>query len=259
MYGTVTNTFAPCALLISISIVNHGHSEMIAPLVADLLSCPEVGQVIVTHNIPGPVTLPNDARVIEIENRRPAGFAANHNAAFKHCTQPYFCSLNPDISLQTDPFPPLLASIQETGAAIAAPLVLDPSGQIDDSVRNFPTIRSLLSKAMGTPCDACKVDRILPYLYPDWVAGMFMLFRSDDFRRLQGFDERFFLYYEDVDICARVWKAGMKVAVCPSVSVIHDAQRTSHHNFRYMRWHLASMARYFYKHWGRLPVLPSQQ
>lgn len=230
---------------------------MIAPLVADLLSCPEVGQVIVTHNIPVSLTLPIDARFLEIDNHRPAGFAANHNAAFKHCTQPYFCSLNPDISLKTDPFPPLLAAMQDTGAAIAAPLVLDPSGQIDDSVRSFPTIRTLLSKAMGKPCDACKVDRLQPYLYPEWIAGMFMLFRSDDFLRLQGFDERFFLYYEDVDICARAWKAGMKVVVCPSVSIVHDAQRTSHHNFRYMRWHLASMARYFCKHWGRLPAPPA--
>lgn len=245
--------------MISISIVSHDHGSTAEQLVIDLLAYVEVGQVIVTHNIPVPLTLPIDARILEINNHLPAGFAANHNAAFKHCTQPHFCSLNPDISLQNNPFPPLLAAMRDTGAAIAAPLALDPSGQIDDSVRNFPTIRSLLSKAMGKPCDACKVDRMQPYLHPDWVAGMFMLFRSDDFRRLQGFDERFFLYYEDVDICARAWKTGMKVVVCPSVSVIHDAQRTSHRNFRYMRWHLASMAHYFCKHWGRLPVLPSQQ
>jgi N-acetylglucosaminyl-diphospho-decaprenol L-rhamnosyltransferase len=232
---------------------------MIAPLVENLLSCPQISQLIVTHNIPVSLTLPNDARILEIDNHRPAGFAANQNAAFKHCTQPYFCSLNPDISLQNDPFPPLLAVMQETGAAITAPLVENPSGQIDDSVRSFPTIRSLLSKAMGRPCDNYKIHRSHSHLHPDWIAGMFMLFRSDAFRSLQGFDERFFLYYEDVDICARAWKAGLKVVVCPSVSVIHDAQRTSHHNFRYMRWHLASMARYFYKHWGRLPALPSQQ
>lgn len=232
---------------------------MIAALVADLVSCQEVGQIIVTHNIPLSLTLPIDARIIEIYNHLPAGFAANHNAAFTYCAQPYFCSLNPDINLQNDPFPPLLAAMQETGAAIAAPLVRNPSGQIDDSVRTFPTMRSLLSKAMGRPCDNYKIDRSHSYLHPEWVAGMFMLFRSDDFRRLQGFDEQFFLYYEDVDICVRAWKAGMKVVACPSVTVVHDAQRTSHHNFRYMRWHLASMARYFYKHWGRLPALPSQQ
>lgn len=80
-----------------------------------------------------------------------------------------------------------------------------------------------------------------------------MLFRSEDFRRLQGFDEKFFLYYEDVDICARAWKSGMKVLACPSVSVIHDAQRASRRNLQHMKWHAASMMRYFWKHAGRLP------
>jgi GT2 family glycosyltransferase len=59
----------------------------------------------------------------------------------------------------------------------------------------------------------------------DWVAGMFLLIRTEAFRALGGFDEGFHLYYEDVDFCARAWKAGWKVQVHPEVSVIHDAQR----------------------------------
>ena len=89
--------------------------------------------------------------------------------------------------------------------------------------------------------------------HPEWVAGMFMLFRSQDFARLGGFDEAFFLYYEDVDICVRAWKQGMKIVACPQVSVVHDARRDSHRSARHIRWHLASMVRYFFKHWGRLP------
>jgi N-acetylglucosaminyl-diphospho-decaprenol L-rhamnosyltransferase len=87
----------------------------------------------------------------------------------------------------------------------------------------------------------------------DWVAGMFMLFRADDYRALGGFDEGFFLYYEDVDICARLWKAGRPVLACPKAQVIHDARRASRQNLRYMRWHAGSMARYLGKHWLRLP------
>ncbi|MDD2466574.1 MAG: glycosyltransferase family 2 protein [Desulfobulbus sp.] len=232
---------------------------MIAPLVADLLSCAQIGQIILTCNVPELLELPTDTRILTLENTVPMGFAANHNTAFKYCALPYYCVLNPDIRLQDNPFPSLFAALEETGAAIAAPLVQTFTGELDDNVRTFPTMRSLVSKALGRPCDNYKINRSHSHLYPDWIAGMFMLFRSDDFRRLQGFDERFFLYYEDVDICARAWKAGMKVVACPSVSVVHDAQRTSHRNFRYMRWHLASMARYFYKHWGRLPALPTQR
>lgn len=226
---------------------------MIASLVLDLLRCPQVRQVIVTYNTAVSVLLPNDSRIVAISNHIPVGFAANHNEAYKHCTQPFFCILNPDINLPADPFPPLLAMMQEVDAAISAPLVRKPSGQLDDSVRYFPTMRSLLFKALGRVCDSYTINPHQSYIHPDWVAGMFMLFRSENFKQLQGFDERFYLYYEDVDICVRAWKAGMKVVACPSVSVVHDAQRTSHRNLRYMRWHLVSMARYFYKHWGRLP------
>lgn len=87
----------------------------------------------------------------------------------------------------------------------------------------------------------------------DWVAGMFQLYQTESFRTVGGFDEKYFLYFEDVDICTKLWKSGLKVIACPSVKVVHDAQRMSRKSIRYMRWHLASMVRYFYKYWLRLP------
>lgn len=245
--------------MLTVSIVSHHHGAMVERLVAELLDFPEIGQVIVTRNIPEPMTLPQDERILSIDNSTPAGFAANHNEAFLHCALPYFCPLNPDIQLQGNPFPSLLTAMIEYCAALAAPLIKNPSGEIEDSMRPFPTVRSLLSKILGFSDGRYKVRDNQAVFHPEWVAGMFMLFRSEDFRQLGGFDTHFFLYYEDVDICARAWKAGMKVLACPSVSVVHDAQRESHRNFRFLRWHLTSMARYFFKHWGRLPTLPNYE
>src|SRR5690606_14674162 len=91
----------------------------------------------------------------------------------------------------------------------------------------------------------------------DWAAGMFMLFRAEAFEAIGGFDEGFHLYYEDVDICTRLWIAGWKVMLHPGVQVVHDAQRTSHRNFRYMRWHVSRKARYLRKPTGGLPKIPS--
>jgi len=114
-------------------------------------------------------------------------------------------------------------------------------------------LRSLATKALGRGDGRYMVQAGEPDFHPEWVAGMFMLFHSEDFARLKGFDERFFLYYEDVDICVRAWRDGLKVAACPRVSVVHDARRDSRRSLPHLRWHLASMARYFWKHWGRLP------
>jgi len=226
---------------------------MVKGLVANLLAYPEIGQVTVTCNIPESLTLPSDSRILLLNNAIPAGFATNHNAAFRHSFLPYFCPLNPDVQFWSNPFPRLLDALQEADATIVTPLVKSPKGEIEDSIRSFPTLWSLLSKALKRPNDDFKIENFQTSFYSDWVAGMFMLFRSEDFEKLGGFDDGFFLYYEDVDICARCWKAGMKVLACPSVSIIHDARRASRHNLRYMCWHLASMVRYFYKYWGRLP------
>jgi hypothetical protein len=74
---------------------------------------------------------------------------------------------------------------------------------------------------------------------------MFMLFPACTYQSVGGFDERYFLYYEDVDLCARLRLLGHEIVLCPDATVMHHARRASHRNFRYLRWHLGSMARFF--------------
>lgn len=239
--------------LIDVSTVAHAHGNMVGDLVAKLQCFPEVGQIILTHNIPD-----NDG-VVEAENTRiiqnatPKGFGANHNAAFAHSTAPYFCVLNPDIELPTNPFPALLAALNGSGTSVLAPGVVNSAGYPEDSARRFPTLRRLATKLIGGHDGRYALKPTQGPTPVDWMAGMFMLFRAEDFKAIGGFDEKFFLYYEDVDICTRLWKAGRPVMVCPQVQVVHDAQRASHKNWQFMKWHAASMARYFWKHWCRLP------
>jgi GT2 family glycosyltransferase len=239
--------------VITVSVVSHGHGAMVEQLIRQLTSYPEVGQIILTRNIPEPSTLQSMEKLKIIENQAPAGFGANHNAAFQHCLKPFFCVLNPDITFSENPFPDLLSCIEKNNASLAAPLVLASDGTPEDSIRRFPTPRRLLSKALGGPDGRYTVAADQTPFYPEWVAGMFMLFSCDGFKQMGGFDTGFFLYYEDVDICVRMWKAGLKIVACPSAHVIHAAHRDSHRNWRFLRWHLASMARYFYKYFGRLP------
>lgn len=241
--------------MISVSVVSHGHGNMVVALLGQLLACPEVAQVIITRNLPERTDFPADERLLLLDNPRPLGFAANHNAAFQHCTAPYFCVLNPDIELLGNPFPGLLKALQATQAALAAPLVLSSEGLTEDYARRFPTIAQLAAKLLaGGDGGRYAIQPGGPDLMPEWVAGMFMLFRAERYAALSGFDEGFRLYYEDVDLCVRAWRAGFGVLTTPSVQVIHRAQRASRRKLQYLAWHLGSMARYFIKHWGRLPV-----
>ena len=94
-------------------------------------------------------------------------------------------------------------------------------------------------------------DRALDYEWQgrsqavDWVAGMFVMFRREAFAQVQGFDDqRFFMYFEDVDICRRLKGLGWDVRVQPAVRVVHDAQRASARQLKHLWWHLTSAARY---------------
>lgn len=231
--------------LVSVSVVSHGQGALVGALLSDLAARVATPiEILLTVNIPE--TLPFDparfgVALRVITNARPKGFGANHNAAFRESRGSHFCVLNPDIRLEHDPFPALLKCLNQPGIGVVAPLILDPAGRIEDHVRSFPTPWTILHKALfgGGLDDAIGAE------YPDWIAGMFMLFPRDVFHEIGGFDERYFLYYEDVDLCARLAAGGRRVRVCRAVSAIHAARRESRRSLRYMGWHLSSMLRFF--------------
>lgn len=68
-----------------------------------------------------------------------------------------------------------------------------------------------------------------------------MLFRAEAYAAVRGFDERFFMYGEDFDICARVQLAGWRLQVGEQLRARHDAQRASHRSSKYLYWHVTSL------------------
>ena len=246
--------------MISISIVSHQQFQMVKTLLDDLSQiCSNMKfEVILTINVPETMIesqLDYSFPIKVIHNQYPKGFGSNHNSAFEKAQGNYFCVLNPDVRLRNNPFEILLQELNKNSGAIIAPIVLNPDLTTEDSVRHFPTIQSLVKKLFKQYDGIYVFSENSSTQAVDWVGGMFMLFKSCDFSAVGRFDEKFFLYYEDVDICARLWKSRKKVLVCPKVSIIHDAQRQSRKNLRYMKWHLNSMARYFWKHFGRIPKI----
>lgn len=235
---------------VTLSVVSHGQNALVNQLLEDIRRhCASRVALVLTQNVPDPVPFATgdlDCPAQIIVNRERKGFGANHNAAFAHCRTPYFCVCNPDIRLNSDPFPALSQALAGEQAAVAGPLVRNPKGRIEDSARRFPTAAILLKKLFY---DARMPD------YPtdsgplavDWVAGMFMLFRSEAFRAVGGFDEAYFLYYEDVDICHRLHAAGKPVVFEPRAEVIHDARRASRRDPRLALHHLASIFRFLWR------------
>lgn len=239
--------------MISVSIVSHAHGDMVERLVEALLSrCADVSEVLVTRNVPEVHSGIVSEQVKYIYNASPKGFGSNHNAAFALSRAPFFCVMNPDVRLLADPFPPLIRSLARKSAVLAAPVVRSSEGELEDSIRRFPSVSSLLTKIILGRRDEYVFGPSCRELFPEWVAGMFMLFVRDGYERLGGFDESFHMYYEDVDICTRAWMLGLAVVVSLESVVIHDAQRASHSSLRHFVWHVSSAARYLMRHSSRL-------
>lgn len=247
---------------VSLSVVSHNQAHLAALLLQDLRAVPEAADILLTNNVVNatPMTGAADPRVHLHSNALPLGFGANHNQAFRLMPgADFFAVVNPDIRLPSNPFPGLLDCLgQDPRIGLVVPRVISPAGKIEDSTRRFPTIGRLLRKLVLGDKGHCQADSHTQPYPVDWAAGMFMLFRREAFEAVGGFDDNFHLYYEDVDICVRLWKAGWRVVCDPRVQVVHDAQRASHRNPRHMAWHLTSMGRFLLKHTGRLPKIPTQ-
>jgi N-acetylglucosaminyl-diphospho-decaprenol L-rhamnosyltransferase len=235
--------------VISVSIVSHGHALMVRRLVETLLDFQRVGEVIVTFNIPEGIDIPLSDRVKVVLNHHPLGFATNHNNAFRISSGEVFCILNPDVLFSGDPFGTLEEIMRGYGGeCIVAPLVKDESGAVADSFRYFPSAGGILAKVFLGKEGRYPMSGSL--IRPDWVAGMFLLVHREVFADLGGFDPKYYLYYEDVDLCWRLRRRGGEVLLCPSVHVVHAAQRDSWCKPRYFLWHLASMFRFLAVRYG---------
>lgn len=233
---------------LTISIVSHGHGECLSRLLGDIESQDIRAHlnVLITLNLPGEMLdispYPNIALEV-IKNVSSAGFGHNHNVAFKKCQTKYFLILNPDVRLRgTNDLRSLLDSVRAQGGdGLWAPLITNSSGVLEDSVRHNLSPLSIVKRVLRceTPIsrDAASTDHHSFF----WVAGMAMLVTSDAFKLVEGFDERFFLYCEDYDLCARLYATGVPIRCLSQATFIHDAQRDSHRSMKFLRLHVTSL------------------
>lgn len=234
---------------ITVSIVSHGQLALVKPLLRQLdLYCHAViGKVILTINIPEPDLIDGEQWNFDlerIENDAPKGFGGNHNQAFARCATPWFLVLNPDIRFDDDVLSPMIAQASP-GSGLMAPRILEPGKPTPEQHRSIITPLEIVTRK--------RPGYVQPAI-PAWIPGLFMLFRSEAYRQIAGFDERFFMYGEDFDICARLHLAGWALQIAEELRVRHDAQRASHRSKRHLYWHVTSLLKVwsstaFWRYW----------
>ncbi|MEW6560997.1 MAG: glycosyltransferase family 2 protein [Pseudomonadota bacterium] len=230
---------------LTVSVVSHGQRDMVAALVLQLagLLDPSLTRVVVIHNLPdADLPKPPDAifELVQLHNPEPLGFSANHNRAFAHCETPYFAVLNPDIELQFgNPFPALLdAMFRDERLGAVAPALVQPT-----------TLHIEPNRGLVTPWEIVRrrMPGHQPPKEPAWLVGAFVFIRTIAYRELGGFDERFRLYCEDVDLGVRLCKRGWNIRRIDTVRALHRTQRSSHKSMKYMWFHSLSILKIWIK------------
>ncbi|GFM34465.1 glycosyltransferase family 2 protein [Desulfovibrio subterraneus] len=202
------------------------------------------------------------------------GFARANNAAFARSTGEFVILLNPDAFVEPDAIAQALSFMHEhPKAAACGGLILDDHGGKAPSARRFPTsfakfcrMWGLADRFSGSPIfdkhDYRNSDLSQP-MQVDWVPGTFTVIRRKALADATLFDERFFMYYEETDLCLRLQRQGWEVWFVPSVRVMHlggASAKTVKKDFdssgsQVSGWRLRSEYLYFRKNFGLAAVL----
>lgn len=201
------------------------------------------------------------------------GYGQGNNVGMKQAKGKYLILLNPDTVI----FPQQLEAWvdwmeQHPDVGISAPRVLNPDGTDQDTCCRFHTIgipvyrRTFLGKLpwgkkainhfLMKDMDRSKAQPI------DWAQGSALCIRRELIEKIGGFDEAFFMYFEDTDLCRRAWMSGSRVMYTPVARVTHYHHRESRikrpwevFTNKTTRYHIKSAIAYFWKYRGqKMPV-----
>lgn len=241
--------------LVVLSIVSHNQMELVNKLLADVKKAYLTKyKIIVRSNIDENVMIDcHGLEVMHVKNESPKGFGCNHNMNFNLIMGDYFVILNPDIRFDdVDIFNKLIKySSENDDRVIISPTIQNSNGKLEDNGRYFPTPFKIIRKILFRDKTVVPLRAGSASTKVDWVGGMFMFTHSRNYQILGGFDERYFLYYEDVDLCYRAANSSINREIFHNASVIHEARRSSHRDIRYLKWHISSLIRFWIKYFGR--------
>ena len=200
--------------------------------------------------------------VLILENHGNNGFGKGNELGIRRAQGEYLLIINPDNELNPDALSLMVDAMErDPSIGILAPQLVHEDGTVRDSYRTFPHLSDVIIKR--TFLKKYFPDQLKNYLQSDsdpeicrntdWVVGACLLMKKDFYRRIGGFDPRFFLFFEDIDLCRRCWLAGKRVVYFPQAKATDRKRRLSEGGVLSLAWnktgriHIASAIKYFWK------------
>ena len=242
-------------LVATIVTYNNDPQQIVTTAQSFLDTVEEVELNIVDNNSPNQLLkkLAGKFKANFIQNSVNNGFGAAHNLGLHSSpASHYYLVLNPDVIIKQDALSTMLSYMDANpDIALLTPKTLNPDGTIQDHHRTVPSIfklivRRFLPKILSKKLfadnrfDANKIQEL------QVISGCFMLFRRDVIEKVNGFDEGFFMYFEDIDISLRAAQYG-KVVYYPRAEIVHSWARGSHKTYKLTMIHIKSAFYFFYK------------
>ena len=194
--------------------------------------------------------------VENLDTGRNLGYGKGPNYVIDRIDSKFHAIVNPDIILKEDSFNKLISFMNtDEGIGMCVPKLIDEYGNMQLAYRKDPTVfdmfirffcKRLFQNRMKSHTLQDK-DFTVPFQVP-FAQGSFLIIRTQLFKSLGGFDDDFFMYMEDADLCRRVNQKS-RLMYCPDTEIIHKWERDSHRNSKLFIAHLKSMKKYFCK-WG---------
>lgn len=254
---------------LAVVVLNHNGGDDVVDCLRSVVA-DEPAEIVVVDN---GSTDGSDVRVASafpdamvIRNGRNRGFAAAANQAVRATRSPYVFILNQDAVLKPGSLLAIGSALdRHPRAGVAAALVRNPDGTVQPTKRAFPSLRQSIWHGLvgifrpnnpGTRGyllgdDAFTSDRTV-----DWVSGTATALRRTAFDDVGGFDEDFFFFVEDVDLCRRMWNAGWEVWFVPAAEVTHAwGGSWTKRPVRFLWMHQRNLFRYVTKHYRGAWVL----
>ncbi len=197
-----------------------------------------------------------------IESARNTGYGQGNGFGLHYATGNYILIINPDNALHPDALELMLEKMErEQDIGIISPKLIHEDHTVRHSARSFPTFFDVLVKRLAPHTTfKSRIDRYLQRTYDpdcerdvDWVVGACMLIRRSALEKVGTFDPRFFLFFEDMDLCRRMKNAGFRIHYFPAAIASDKKHRLTDGSLISVflsqsgRAHIASAVKYFWK------------
>lgn len=256
-------SFAPAY---DVVIVNYQSTDLLLDILADFENSvlPPTKIFIVdndSNDAPGRATqfFPE---IYLLNNRKNLGFARAANQGWKLGESPIVLFINPDARLLQKDYSPILGYLAtHTQIGAAGPCIFDSDGSVQGSARGFHNFWTLLAGRKGPLTrlfpNSKMVQRDLPILSwngvtpteVDWVSGACIFVKRRALEQVDGFDQRYFMYFEDTDLCRRIKKHGWSTCYVPSSRILHRVGQSSKNKpLQTLWWFHQSWYRYMCRH-----------